>query len=377
MGRWDFSKTLAMKKLLILSISILFILPQMTLAQGCMEATSEDGVNVIGYIQPQFGYQFLGEDAEGKSLDEANFYFRRARVGVVGNIPYDFSYYAIAELSPTEGGPHILDAFVSYNRFAPYVKFSIGQFKSPFGLELTTACHRLHTINRSMVVGNLAGPFRDMGFMVSGSTDEKKILGFETKNFLSYQFAIMNGTGLNTLDDNTKKDIIGRVAVHPWDFVTVGASYRFGKHPTLVADADDDERSRFGLDLTLEHKNFMVQGEFIQGSDKGSYTTGGGCGDELTIHQGSVDRSGFMVMAMYKTKWNLQPVIKYESYDPNLDMTADENPDMFIQNTITYGLNYFFNEHSRVQINYLYNAEETGNVEQNNDALLIQFQVDF
>ena len=366
-----------MKNILIILISILFLLPQITFSQACMEATSEDGVNVIGYIQPQYEHSFLGTDLNGHSLDESKFYFRRARLGVTGNIPYDFSYYAVAELSPAQGGASLLDAFISYNRWDPYLKISVGQFRTPFGLELSTPCHKLHTINRSLVVGNLSGPFRDMGVMISGSTDEKKIFGLETKDLLSYQIAIVQGTGLNTLDNNRAKDILGRVAIHPFDFITVGTSYRFGKHPTLVTDAPEDERSRIGIDLTLEHKGFMVQGEYISGSDVGSYTTGGGCGDELTLHEGSVNRNGFMVMAMYKTKWNLQPVIKYETYDPNMDVTARENPDFIIQNTITYGLNYFFNEKTRVQINYLYNAEENGNVEVPNDALLVQFQTLF
>ena len=366
-----------MRNILLIIISILIGLPNLSFSQGCMEATSEDGVNVVGYIQPSFGYHFLGNNLEGENQDEADFYFERARLGVVGNIPYDISYYAMFEFSPQRGGAQILDAFISYNRWDPYVKFSVGQFKSPFGLELSTPCHKLPTINRSLVVETLAGPFRDIGFLVSGGTGELKILGAETENFLSYQLAIMNGTGMNTMDNNRQKDVIGRLAIHPFDFITVGASYRFGKHPTLVDDADDDQRSRLGIDVSLEHKNFIVQGEFISGSDKGSYTTGGGCGDPLEIHQGSVDRSGFMVLALYKTPWNLEPVIKYESFDPNLDMTATDDPTQFIQNTITYGINYFFNEHTRLQINYLYQAEENARVEHMNDALLVQFQVDF
>ena len=261
-----------MKKILFLTISAMMLLSNLAYTQGCMEATSEEGVNIVGYIQPQFGYHFLGEDFKGNSLDESNFYFRRARLGVVGNIPYDISYYAMFEFSPYLGGAQILDAFISYNRFAPYVKFSVGQFKSPFGLELSTACHRLHTINRSMVVENLAGPFRDVGLMVSGSTGDLSILGSDIEDFISYQFAIMNGTGMNTPDNNNQKDIIGRIAIHPLEFLTVGASYRFGKHPTMVTDAPADQRSRIGFDVSLEHKNFILQGEFISGSDKAQFT---------------------------------------------------------------------------------------------------------
>ena len=363
-----------MKKILFIIVAAFFFYPQVNWSQGCIEATSDEGVQLIGYLQPQFEYDFLGEDKlTGENLDQSSFYFNRIRLGVVGNIPYDFSYYAMTELSPNLDGPFILDAFISYNRLGPWAKISVGQFRSPFGLELSTPCHMLHTINRSAVVGELAGN-REFGVMISGGTDTLSIFGSKTKNLFGYQFALLNGNGKNVQDDNRYKDIVGRVTFHPFEFVTLGASYRYGKHPAISPDAQqEDERERFGLDLELKYKNFLVQGEYIQGSDVGSYTTGGGCGDPLELHEGSADRHGYFVQAMYMTPWKVQPVVKYEFYEPNND--ADVTLDQF--STITYGLNIFPNEWTRLQINYLYNVEENGNVEFSNDALLIQAQVLF
>lgn len=89
---------------------------------------------------------------------------------------------------------------------------------------------------------------------------------------------------------------------------------------------------------------------------------------------GSVDRAGFWAQAMYMTEWNIQPVIKYEQYDPNTD---DENSssDLAMQKITTFGLNYFFNDWTRLQINYLYKAEEDH--EEANDEILMQLQVKF
>jgi phosphate-selective porin len=340
-----------------------------------MDAGDGEGVKVIGYLQPEYRRDFLGTDVLGKSRDKSAFYFNRLRIGVTGNIPYDFSYYAVAELSPTLNGPYICDAFISYNRFAKWAKVSFGQFKNPFGLETGgTACHKLYTVNRSTVANNLATPIRDFGLLISGGTDSLSIFGSRTQNLFGYQFAVLNGTGLNVIDNNRMKDVVARVTFHPLDFITLGASYRFGKHPPLDATAkEDDQRKRLAFDLELKYKNLVVQGELTSGEDIGSYTTGGGCGAPIETHNGSVERRGYMIMGAYMTKWNLQPVIKFENYDPNLK--ADSLDDQ--QNTITYGLNYFFNEWTRVQLNYLYNAEESGNVEVKNDALLIQVQVVF
>lgn len=364
-----------MKKLLLIISVAFFILPQTNWAQGCMETSTDEGVKVIGYLQPEFRYDFLGDDKlTGESLDQSSFYFNRLRLGAMGSVPYDFSYYAIMELSPKLGGPFILDAFVSYNRLGPWAKISVGQFKNPFGLELSTPCHKLHTIDRSEVVNNLAGPFRDFGLMISGGTDSLSIFGSKTKNLFGYQFALLNGNGRNVLDDNRFKDIVGRVTFHPLDFVTVGANYRFGKHPAASPTAEnEDERERLGFDLELKYKNFLIQGEYIKGSDVGSYTTGGGCGGPLEIHEGSVEREGYFVQAMYMTPWKVQPVLKYEYYEPN--MATDILHDQI--STVTYGLNIFPNEWTRIQINYLYRIEEDGTVEIPNDALLIQAQVVF
>lgn len=364
-----------MKKLVFLIIaSVIFFTPQISNAQGCMDSDSEDGVKVIGYLQPEFRYDFYGDDIYGESIDENSFYFNRVRLGVVGNVPYDFSYYAISELSATKGGPMILDAFVTYNRFGPYAKISFGQFKNPFGLELNTPCHKLHTIQRSQVVNDLAGPFRDFGVLIYGGTDSLSILGSTTKNLFGYSVALLNGNGPNIYDDNQFKDIVGRVTFHPIKYLTLGASYRYGKHPAAVATAEkEDERSRFGFDAEVKIANLLVQGEYIKGKDVGSYTTGGGCGGPLEVHEGSVERDGYFVQAMYNTPWNIQPVVKYQYYEPN--MAADVLNDQV--SSIIYGVNIFPNEWTRVQINYLYNIEESGIVEHPNDALLIQAQIEF
>ncbi|MCK4406066.1 MAG: hypothetical protein KAV44_00175, partial [Bacteroidales bacterium] len=78
-----------MKKILILILSIVLLSPAAINAQGCMEATSDEGVSVVGYIQPQWTYNEANGDYDN------SFFFNRARIGVTGSIPYDFSYYVM------------------------------------------------------------------------------------------------------------------------------------------------------------------------------------------------------------------------------------------------------------------------------------------
>jgi len=364
-----------MKRLIFVLLASLSLLPARTAAQGCVEPAGDERINVIGYIQAEANYQLLGEDFLGNNLNTSSFYFNRVRFGATGVIPYDFTYYFLAEFSPTLGDhPFILDAFVSYRRFAPYISASIGQFKSPFSMEALAPCHKLYTINRTQVVTDLANPFRDLGFMIFGGTGDLSVFGSKTKDLFGYRLAIMNGTGLNVKDDNMKKDVVARLTFHPFEFLTLGSSYRFGNHPPKVAGiTEDDQRSRLGFDLEFKYKGILLQGEFIQGTDKGSYTTGGGCGGEVVTHIGSVNRDGYFLQAAYMTPWKFQPVVRFETYDPNLDAASTED----IQNIITYGLNYFFNDRVRVQLNYLYKAEESAKVEEPNDEILLQVQIEF
>jgi phosphate-selective porin len=375
-----------MKKYILFFIMVLFASAMnYNYAQGCMDDGEDDGdaVKIFGFFQPQADYKILDDAGFGGDKNTSNIYFNRARIGVRGNIPYDFSYYFVTELAPKQsteiGNPNIIcDAFITYKRFAPYFKVSVGQFKSQFSAEQIQACHKLLTVNRSQVVDNLAGPIRDMGIMFTGSTDT--LLGTNLRDLIGYSVGIMNGTGRNVYDNNVKKDVIARLTIKPLSFLTLGANYRFGAHPAQSETAEtDDTRMRYGFDATFDWNNIFVRGEYIYGSNAGSYTTGGGCGGPLEVHEGSVDQAGFYVMAAYMTPWRVQPVIRYETYDPNNATDFDEFPSAKddIQDIITFGVNYFFNDWTRVQLNYLYKAEESGNVEYPNDEILLQVQVVF
>ena len=359
------------KSFLFVILTILFFNALKINAQGCEGPGEGDGIKWFGFIQPTYEYKFLGEDFKmTKDKDQSSFYFERARFGAMGNIPYDFQYYFVMEYAP-ERNLGILDAYVSYTRFAPYINASIGQFKSPFSAEQLMGCHKLYTIKRSKVVDQLAGPIRDFGVMIFGGTGEKEFLGLKNKDLISYQFAVMNGEGRNILDKNNRKSYVGRLGLNPFEFISAGTSYRYGKTPSLAGLEEDDYSSKMGFDLKLNLFGFTVLGEYITSNSEGSYTTGGGCdGTPLEVHQGSVKSKGYFVTALYKTPWNLEPVFKFETYDPN---TADDSKGD-IQNTMTFGFNYHFNEWTRLQINYLYNAEETASAEKPNDVLLIQVQ---
>lgn len=348
-----------MKKTIIVSIlfiSIYLVGLKNATAQGCSEPSSEEGVNLFGFVQPQFELNMSDPSV-------STFSFERARIGATGNIPYDFSYYMVLELSPFLNQqvpyPTLIDAFISYTRF-DFLKVSMGSFKSPFGMETNTPCSGLATVYRSKATLELNSPFRDLGLAFMGGGRDK-----------TYEYALgfMNGTGLGVRDNNHFKDVVARVGVNPLNWLHVGGSFKYGQSVSAAGLPDPDQRTRLGGELELNFGKLLVQGEYIYAKDQGSSIVGGGCsgGGEVVI--GDKTRSGGYVQALYSIGYQLQPVIKFELYDAD---GAIKNNEEYIT---TLGLNYFFNDWTRLQVNYRYAAEMP--VDHPNDQLVIQLQVKF
>lgn len=347
-----------MRKFWILCIGLSLFAINTSYAQGCDVDEPNDSVapakiKVFGFLQPEYNHTF-------SDPAESTFKFRRARVGVRGRVLEDFSYYFMLEASPFIGGVgsvYLMDAFVTWDKYQ-WARISMGSYKQPFGLEVATACHALVTIDRAIVSDQLVVPQRDYGIGVFGGNKFTR---------LNYAFAVMNGSGLNRLDNNTKKDLIGRVTYRLFDFATIGGSFRYG-YPKI--NDNESSRTTVGGELLLEFNNLHIQGEYIY--DEGAYDPGAetGCGSEPLVL--GERRDGAYGMIWYDTKWNFQPVFKYEFFDQDLDVK--DVPNRYSER-MTLGINYFFSKAVRVQLNYQANIETV--VNKDNDKFLAQIQVVF
>ncbi len=359
-----------MKNIIILLGIALLCLPILSSGQGCSTPSSDEGVVLWGYLQPEFGATFEDDT-------KAAFQFRRMRIGVMGNIPYDFSYYVLLEtsqfLNPNKTGPFLMDAFVSYNRFK-YMKVALGSFKYQFGRELSMPCHGLYTINRSKMVdeltANLNGGNRDLGLMLLGGSDT---------TFFTYSASITNGTGMFQTENNLLDtySLSGRATIQPLKGLYFGASARFTQSPPQAEGIeDDDTKIRYGFDAQYSFKKITILGEYIHGKDEGSYTEGGGCGGDAITKTGTNNANGFYVMAVYRTNSNFEPVYKIESYE-TIKSDGGDVPTNVEESSVcqTFGLNYYPNDWTRLQLNYIYRAEKPNEI--NNDMLLLQLQVKF
>ncbi|PQV50391.1 phosphate-selective porin [Jejuia pallidilutea] len=349
-----------MKSIYKLLIIALLFFSNTVLSQGCdvddptsTDSTSTRAIKIFGYIQPEYDYNFTEGDQDNTIR------FKRARIGVRGKVLNDFSYYFMLEASPFIGGTadtYLMDAFVTYEA-DNWARFSVGTFKQPFSLDVATPCHMLKTIERSVVADQLVAPQRDFGLAVFGGNPFNK---------LNYSVAVMNGTGLNQGDNNTKKDIMGRATYKITRYLTIGGSFRFG-YP--IPNNNEDDRSSYGGEVLLELDKLRVQAEYIY--DEGAYFAGaaGGCGTTpIALGQ---KRDGAYILATYAVNEKFEPIFKYEYLDPDIEV---KNNIGYLER-MTVGFNYFVNNKVRFQLNYLANIETVVNVD--NDQLLAQVQIRF
>jgi len=275
-------------------------------------------VTVNGYVQYQFSVK---EGADPSS----NFSLAAARLK--GSMKVTDEISAMVQLEGAKS-PSLLEADVTY-AYAPFLNLKLGQFQVPFGYETQNSNFDVEAGDRSQIVTALwvnnsaAGYFRDQGAMVYGR-----------HKVLVYQLACVNGSGLNTSDNNNHKDFVGRIGLGIPMFAGLGFSMLQGKggpEDTL------QDRTGMGFDIFLDTGKVLLEAEYISAQ--------GVNGDNVDkIWTGSeTEFGGYYVILGYRITPLIEPVFKY---DPDKDVEDDEVSAMYL------GLNLNFEGKARLQAFY-------------------------
>jgi phosphate-selective porin OprO/OprP len=286
------------------------------------------GYSQVEYIHPQAG------------IDE--FRIRRARLSLGGEILKKVNYKIQVE---TMQNPVLLDIQIE-TRFVEQAALRFGQFKVPFSLENLTSSASLDTINRSQTVERLCpgrdskNKGRDIGIAVSGRF-----------YVLEYTLGIFNGAGINKSDDNSSKDVAGRLLFFPLDSLSLGVAHYEGKYGPSSGGAQFNKK-RTGLELYFSKDRVTLKGEFILGKD------------------GQVEKDGWYVQGGFNfLSGKIQGIFKYDSLDLNRGASGDRS------DVITLGVTWFLEKRTKLQVNYEFHGEGSGNV--SDDVFLAQFQIGF
>ena len=261
------------------------------------------------------------------------------------------------------------ELWMSY-RFADALTVKVGQFKTPFTLENPIAPPELELITLTSLATNYmicgASPFmmpagagRDMGITIYGDL---------LNRHLSYDLALMNGSGRNNRDNNSQKDFAGKLTVRPIPELALCGSVILGTGNVKVVPAGNEvgyvcevapdvtgikpdgnfSRNRYSAGAELKTAPVNVRAEYMWGKDADLSTDGG-----------------------YVTAQVNNVAVK------NLDVVASFdhlNAHNGITNRYSAGLQYWFFPKCRVQAGYSY-SKHPGQTGEN--SILTQVQVAF
>lgn len=317
-------------------------------------------LKVSGYLQAQWQYaETLGVQTSmsGSKFDKGTdnrFFIRRGRLKF--NYNNGLNQYVI-QFDASSGGFEIKDAYLSLTE--PWLKYftaTMGIFDRPFGYEISYSSSMRESPERSRVYQTLFPKEREIGAKLAFAADK----GFW--QYLNFKGGIFNGVTTLQLDNDDNKDFIGRIGFEiPLRNIGMGFDGGFSTYLGKVTNTDtttvgtakgnsfEMDGKAFKRSTGQKGKNFdrqyfsgdlqyyldipvigglSLRGEYLGGQQPGTSSSSsfyqpssGG-----TPH-GAVYSRNFAGAYLYWVQcWGskVQSVVKYDYYDPNVDVEKDE-----------------------------------------------------
>lgn len=215
----------------------------------------------------------------------------------------------------------------------------VGQFRAPFSLEYLTPFTQVTTVNRSQAVDRLS-PRRDLGALGQ----------FSIARFAKVTGAVVSGEGPNRTTSNGKAMYVGRITALPIPSLGLSAKW-------LGQGADH----RWGYDARWVAPRAILEGEVIKRTGRvGASTT-------------TTDASAGYILAAYKVRPWLQPVLRYERLREKISTATTVQESRLTW--VTYGITLLApQERLRLQLDWVARSQRP--VRQS-DELIAQLQAIF
>lgn len=216
---------------------------------------------------PKFGGYFIGKysytDKDGEHSGEG-FSQRFVRLYVDGTILTDFKYRI--QMQTNNSSFHMKDFYVEWAHWKEFA-VRVGQYKRAFLFENPYNPWDVGFGDYSQVVRKLSGMGdrcgepgaaggRDQGLQIQGDLFPSKADGHR---YLHYQFQVMNGQGVNSSDENSRKDLIGSIQLQPIKDLFIGL---FGWTGNYVSNGITTSRNRWAAAVKYEHDDWTFRAEY-------------------------------------------------------------------------------------------------------------------
>lgn len=268
-------------------------------------------------------YSWSNEDGNDHGFD-----VRRVRLAATGDITPKLDYKIQAEY---ETNVKIIDAYVRWKIAKPFA-VQIGEFKVPYSLETSYGPTTWQTIENPTPVAKLNGyqdisglkaNGRDVGILFYGDIFPSSDGSF---SYLSYKAGVFNGNGINTKDNNNKKDVAAQLLVRPIKHLTLSGAHYQGNYG---ARHEEKVRVRQSAGFEWKDSQFTLRSEYLHG------------------RTGNEKSNGAYATAAYKIGKYVEPVLSYDYFKQ--DTKGDE-----YQNDYQVGINVSPIKHLRIQAAYTF-----------------------
>lgn len=323
---------------------------------------------ISGFVQ---GMYQANLDDKG-ALKDNTLRMRRVRMSVEGTLFKGLTYKIQGDFTRS---PMLVDGFLKYkpcNEFA----IQVGQFKTPFSIESPINPVNLEIFDYGEIIQKLVGYSdvcgvgslgRDLGIMATGSLFPVEMQNGEKFGIVDYSIGLFNGNGANALDNNNRKDLVGRLDIHPGlKNLTLSGSYYYGKYKK--DDINNGSRDRWAVGAQYNDGDLVLRAEYINGftgyqvaAFNDSLPALDDQGNQVFV-ESLRNSKGYYAVAGYNFKLGkdksqkLMPVLRYEHYAP-----GDINSVVYGEsNFYTVGINYWPLKSVNLKVDYSFIQE--GNV---------------
>jgi hypothetical protein len=298
-----------------------------------LKAEEYPSVKVGGFIASQF----VNDESENIGVSN-QWKFRHARLHGIGQTSNKLNWFI--QIETATGNVVLQNAFANLT-YLPNTEIRAGYIKIPFGIEAYGHPLQNPTIDISQASKKIYRGAQDIGMHVK--------CGYR---FVTCWVAVVNGNNGATCDNNSCKDLCGRLLLTPVKGVDVGGSYYAGKRDTLELATN-----RLGVEFNYKHGPAQARVEYL------------GAKDEQVM--GDKESIGYYAVLAYRFIPQIEGVVRYDVYD--LDTKVGDNE----WSNLTLGLSYYFvpSGWNRISLNYEIRNDKTNELLGN--LLTLQLQILF
>lgn len=215
---------------------------------------------ISGMVNVRYAWSDKEDDTHG-------FDIRRIRLAADGSLSDKLDYKFQAEYETTV---KVIDAFLRW-KITPAFNIQIGEYKVQYSQETLYGPATWLTIENPAAVARLNG-YNDLsGLKANGRDVGVTFYGDLFDKVVSYRVGVFNGNGINTKDDNNKKDFAGLIWIRPLKELAFSVGHYQG-----VYGAKGDEHVRIRTSAGVEYKDdrLTLRGEYLNGNTAGQKSDG-------------------------------------------------------------------------------------------------------